>query len=214
VHELEEHFEMTQHNQQLLQVDATSPCGVHLNYFRKYTSLGWKINCIPRRGQSTCNYATSHNSDLFPLRDSIVRRPCTIGTDTLSSPPRIFPVLRTRRNERTCKSRFVQTTSRPRRTRGAPFPRGDILRIFCTFVLLYAAQNSVGVVPTFSNVLFVVLRCSSARSSSTDRWNLDWNLSCFKPSHFEFSPRFTFVYGYENAACKIGLLKTVLPEPV
>lgn len=181
-------------NQQLLRTDATSPRGVHLNYFCKYTPLGRETNCIPRRGQSACNYATSHNSDRLPLRGSIVppslhddrhrHRLSSMGGDM--SFPRILPV-RMRRNERTCKSRFVQTTSR---YTGA----ARVGRARCSFsawgypanffVLLYfCARRSVGAVPTFSNVL----RRSSARSLPTDRWNLDGNLGCFKPSH---TPRF------------------------
>jgi len=153
--------------------------------------LGRETNCIPRRDQSACNYTMSHNSDLLPSRDSIVRRPCM--TDTLSSmkgtnPSRIFPIC-TRRNERTCRFRFVQTTSRYRlrRMRGAPFPRRDILQSFCTYAerrgrRAHVLQCSLRRSPEFSDAL----RRSSARSPLTDRWNLDGNLGCFKSSHYGF----------------------------
>lgn len=60
-----------------------------------------------------------------------------------------------------------------RRTRGAPFPRGDILRTFCTYVRgaarrgrhAHVLQCSLRCSPGFSDAL----RRSSARSPPTDR---------------------------------------------
>lgn len=79
-----------------------------------------------------------------------------------TSPPRIFTV-------RTVKKRaHVQISlcandlalpMQPRRTRGAPFPRGDILRTFCTYAVwrrgrrAHVLQCSLRRSPEFSNVL-------------------------------------------------------------
>lgn len=153
-------------NQQLLQVDATSPRGLHLNYFRKYIPLGRETNCIPRRGQSACNYATSHNSDLPPPRGSIVHRPCTSDTaviDGAQAPPRIC--LLAKKRVHVCKSRFVQTTSRYRRVGRAVL----LFRVGIScelFVRTCTALHGVGVMPTFSNVLSGVLQGSPTLSGA------------------------------------------------
>lgn len=151
------------------------PRGVHLNYFRKYTPPGRETNCIPRRGQSACNYATSHNSDLLPPA-SRLHCPCAVvdgGRDPLGSSP-----FRTRRNERTCKSRFMQTTSRlPARPRvGCTvllfrvglYPARYFLYLR-TFVRAAALRGRRAHVLQCSPMFSDALRRSSTRSPPTDR---------------------------------------------
>ena len=138
-----------------------------------------ETNCIPRRGQSACNYATSHNSDLLPPRGSIVRRPCTDryrhavvngGLVLLESSPFAREETSARANLMSCKRPRVTvgTGAVRRRMCGAPFPRREYPANF-----LLRTRRGVGVVPTFSNVLFAVhhtvLLSSSACSPLTDR---------------------------------------------
>lgn len=109
--------------------------GVHLNYFRKYTPPVRETNCIPLRDRSACNYATSHNLGLLP-RGSIVsvalyspslRRPTP--TRCRRSDFSIF-LDRTRLANLSLYANDLTLPVRSRGTRGAPFPRRDILRAF------------------------------------------------------------------------------------
>lgn len=116
--------------------------------------LGRETNCIPRRSRSECNYMTSHNS----VFSSCLLAPLYL----VLAPTRRkdqSPFRTQRREAHTCKSRLRK---RSRRTRGNPFLRGDILPSFSCRRRAHILQCSF---PELSNVL----RCSSTRSTSTDR---------------------------------------------
>lgn len=149
-----------------------------------------ETNCIPRRGRSERNYMTSHNS-VSSSRSAA--RHCPSFHDTHNCRPKHIDSLTQRHVQISSLLSFKR--SDPRRTCGDPFPRRDILPTFfylCMYVCVnktwascpHSLQCSLS--PPFSRALQTVLSsCLLAlqtRSPSTDRWELDGSLGCFKRS--------------------------------
>lgn len=102
------------------------------------------------------------------------RRPCTSGTAVVDGgqvplESSLFAGEETSaRVQIALRANDLALPARSRRTRGAPFPRGDILRIFCTYIRARrgTAWASCPRSPMFSALFSRVLRRSPALFSS------------------------------------------------